>query len=182
MRLKDLSDSDMSSVQREVVSEAVAGKRGRVPAPLRAWLHSPEFGRRAQRLGEYLRYDTTLGPALSELAILVTGRFWKAEYEWYVHKREALKAGINPAVIDAIASHTYPSFSDAKSELVYRYSKTLLDSGKVGEELHDEAVAVLGQAGVVELVGVVGYYSLVALTLNAFDIGIPAGEKPELTP
>ena len=76
MRLKDLQPADMSDAQRRVADEAVAGKRGRVPAPLRAWLHSPELGARAQKLGEFLRYDTILGPRLSELAILVTARIW----------------------------------------------------------------------------------------------------------
>jgi 4-carboxymuconolactone decarboxylase len=99
MRIKDLSIDEMTGAQRRVAEEAASGKRGRVPGPLRVWLHSPEFGARAQRLGEFVRYDTVLGPKLSELAILVTARFWTSHYEWFAHKREALKAGLDPAVI-----------------------------------------------------------------------------------
>jgi 4-carboxymuconolactone decarboxylase len=182
MRLKELTTEQMTEAQRAVVDEAVAGKRGRVPAPLKAWLYSPELGRRAQRLGEFLRYDTSLGPALSELAILVTGRFWTAHYEWHAHKREALKAGVDPAIIEAIAKRRTPAFRESKSELVYRYSKTLLEDGRVDTALHKEAAAVLGETALVELVGVIGYYSLVAMTLNAFDVGLPEGEAPELLP
>ncbi len=182
MRLKELTAERMTEAQSAVAAEAVAGKRGRVPAPLKAWLYSPEFGRRAQHLGEFLRYDTGLGPALSELAILVTGRFWTAQYEWYAHKREALKAGIDPAIIEAIARRETPTFADATSELVFRYSNRLLKDGRVDAALHEEAAAVLSEAGVVELVGLIGYYSLVAMTLNAFDIGLPEGETPELLP
>jgi 4-carboxymuconolactone decarboxylase len=84
-RVPDLSDDDLSPEQRAVVAEAVAGLRGRMPAPMRAWLVSPELARRAQHLGEFLRYQTSLEPRLSELAILVTARFWTSHYEWYAH-------------------------------------------------------------------------------------------------
>ena len=87
MRVRDLRPDEMDADQVRVAAAASSGKRGRVPAPLRAWLHSPEMGDRAQRLGEFLRYDTVLGPALSELAILVTARAWTAHYEWFAHKR-----------------------------------------------------------------------------------------------
>jgi 4-carboxymuconolactone decarboxylase len=180
MRVKDLSPEDMSVEQRAVVAEAASGKRGRVPAPLRAWLHSPELGRRAQKLGEFIRYDTSLPPHLSELAILVTARHWTSHYEWYAHKRDGLKAGIDPAIIEAIAGRRQPSFPEPKAELVHDYVKTLLATSRVPDALHAAAVEALGEQGVVELVGIVGYYSLVALTLNAFEIELPEGETPEL--
>ncbi len=182
MRLKDLQPADMSDAQRRVADEAVAGKRGRVPAPLRAWLHSPELGARAQKLGEFLRYDTILGPRLSELAILVTARIWTSQYEWHVHKREALKAGLEPEIVDAIANRAPPPFADARTRIVHAYALTLHTTHAIPPELHAEAVAALGEQGVVELVGLLGYYTLVAMTLNAFDIAVPAGETAELTP
>jgi pimeloyl-ACP methyl ester carboxylesterase/alkylhydroperoxidase family enzyme len=182
MRIKDLSIDEMNEAQRAVAAEATSGKRGRVPAPLRAWLHSPELGRRAQRLGEFVRYETSLPPELSEIAILVTARFWTSHYEWYAHKREGLKAGIEAAVIDAIARRATPDFdlADRKAALVHDYAKILLAMGRVPEDLHAAAVEQLGEQSVVELVGILGYYSLVALTLNAFEIGLPEGEMPEL--
>jgi 4-carboxymuconolactone decarboxylase len=180
MRVRDLSADEMSVAQQAVAAEAASGKRGRVPAPLRAWLHSPELGRRAQKLGEFIRYDTSLPPQLSELAILVTARHWTSHYEWYAHKRDALKAGIDPGIIEMIARREEPGFPDPRAKLVHDYVKTVLATSRVPDALHAAALELLGEQGVVELVGIVGYYSLVALTLNAFEIGLPAGETPEL--
>jgi 4-carboxymuconolactone decarboxylase len=182
MRIPDPSLGEMTAAQRKVAEQAASGKRGHLPAPLRAWLHSPEFGDRAQRLGEFLRYDTTLPPALSELAILVTARFWTAHYEWYAHKREALKAGIAPSIIDAIATRATPVFDDTRAAAVHAYASALLASGRVGDALHAKAAREIGTTGVVELVGIIGYYSLVAMTLNAFEIDLPEGVTPELKP
>jgi 4-carboxymuconolactone decarboxylase len=182
MRIEDPSKGEMSEAQRKVAEESASGKRGHLPAPLRAWLHSPEFGNRAQRLGEYLRYDTSLPPELSELAILVTARFWTAHYEWFAHKREALKAGIKSSVIDAIATRATPDLDNARATAVYSYSRALLSGGRVDDALHAEAVKQIGTRGVVELVGIIGYYSLVAMTLNAFEIDLPDGVTPELKP
>jgi 4-carboxymuconolactone decarboxylase len=180
MRLKDLSPAEMDDEQRRTVEEAASGKRGGAPAPLRAWLHSPVLGSRAQRLGEFLRYDTTLQPSLSELAILVTARFWTSHYEWHAHKQEALKAGIAESVIEAIANRAVPALADLKARVVYDYARTLLETGRIPDALHTAAVKRLGEQGAVELVGIIGYYSLVAMTLNAFEIGLPDGETPEL--
>src|SRR2546426_12540188 len=94
--------AEMNDEQRQVYEATVAGRRGRAPAPLLVWLQSPELANRAQKLGELVRYETTLPPRLSELAILVVARFWTAHYEWFAHKREALKAGVDPGVIDDI--------------------------------------------------------------------------------
>jgi 4-carboxymuconolactone decarboxylase len=182
MRLPDLTPEQMTPEQRRVADNAIAGKRGRLPAPLRAWLHSPVFGDRAQSLGEFLRYDTTLGPALSELAILITARFWTAQYEWYAHKKLALQAGVSPAVCDAIARRERPTFPDAKAELVYDYAMAMHTDRTVTQAMHGRAVAALGEAGVVELVGLLGYYTMVSMTLNGFGIGVPPGEPEELAP
>jgi len=182
MRISTIAPETMTPEQKRTAEEAASGKRGRMPAPLRAWIHSPEFGARAQRLGEFLRYDTSLGPVLSELAILVTARHWTSHYEWFVHKREALKAGLTPEVIDAIAARRRPSFDDPRAVAVYDYAIALTGTRNVPLPVHDAAVAALGEAGTVELVGVLGYYALVSMTLNAFDIGLPEGETPELLP
>jgi 4-carboxymuconolactone decarboxylase len=165
-----------------VVDEATSGKRGRMPAPLRAWLHSPELGRRAQRLGEFVRFDTILGPKLSELAVLVTARFWTSHYEWFIHRRQALEAGLDPAVIEAVARRQTPSFDDPAAKAVYDYAIALHHTHTAPETVHAAALEALGDQGVVELVGILGYYTLVAMTLNAFEIGPPEGEPLELQP
>ena len=182
MRLTELQPEAMDAEQRRVVEAATSGKRGRVPAPMRAWLHSPVLADRAQSLGEFLRYDTSLGPAQSELAILVTARFWTSQYEWYAHKKLALQAGVDPALIDAIARREPPHFPDEKAAVVYDYARAMHERHGVDEALHGRAVAALGERGVVELVGVLGYYTLVSMTLNGFGLGLPDGETPELAP
>lgn len=170
----------MTEAQKAAVKEAVSGIRGRVPAPMVAWLQNPELASRGQKLGELLRYQTTLEPRLSELAILVCGRHWTSHHEWTAHKREGLKAGMDPEVIAAIAARRTPSLRDAREQAVYDVSTTLLATGRVPKPLYEAGVAALGERGMVELVGILGYYCLVALTLNAFELGIPGSIAPEL--
>ncbi|HEV7264230.1 MAG TPA: carboxymuconolactone decarboxylase family protein [Falsiroseomonas sp.] len=173
-------DAEMTQAQREVCAEAISGLRGRVPAPMIAWIRNPELARRAQRLGELLRYQTTLEPRLSELAILVCARHWTSHYEWTVHKREGLKAGMDPDVVAAIAARQVPVLRDAQEQAVYDVAGALLAAGRVPAALHRRGTEVLGERGLVELVALLGYYSLVALTLNAFEIGLPEAAAPEL--
>jgi 4-carboxymuconolactone decarboxylase len=180
MRVATIPLEQMTPEQRVAHDEVVAGVRGRMPAPMRAWIHSPEMAGHTQKLGAFLRYHTSLPPALSELAILVTARYWTSHYEWYAHKREGLKAGLDPAIVAAVAERREPAFSDPAQRLVFEYSKSLHETKVVSQPLHDAAVAALGERGVVELVGILGYYGLVSMTLNAFDIGVPEGERPEL--
>ncbi len=182
MRLRTLSPGEMSDDQKAIYAESTASKRGVVTPPLRAWIHAPEVARHANRLGAFLRYDTTLGPRYSELAILVTARTWSAQFEWYAHKKMALEAGLEPAIVDAINHRRTPVFDDAKARLVYDFATVLNRDRKVPDALYREAVATLGETGVVELVGLLGYYSLVSMTLNTFDVGIPDGETCDLVP
>ena len=161
-------------------AEAVAGIRGRVPAPMVAWIQNAALASRAQKLGELLRYQTSLEPRLSELAILVCGRHWTSHHEWTAHKREGLKAGMDPEVIAAIAARRTPTLRDAREQAVYDVSTTLLATGRVPKPLYEAGVAALGERGMVELVGILGYYCLVALTLNTFELGLPGSIAPEL--
>jgi 4-carboxymuconolactone decarboxylase len=165
----------MSSAQRAVYDAVIAGKRGRAPLPLLAWLASPEFAQRAQSLGEFARYETTLAPRLSELAILLVAHHWQAAYEWASHKKEALRAGVEEKTIAAIAAGQTPSFAQQDELAVYEFSQSLLVHRAVEESLYRRAAAALGERGVVELVGVLGYYTLIAMTLNVFEI-LPAAE------
>ncbi|OYU19832.1 MAG: 4-carboxymuconolactone decarboxylase [Rhodobacteraceae bacterium PARR1] len=172
----------LSPAQTEVVAEVVSGKRGKVPAPMMAWLRNPELARRGQRLGELLRFETTLEPALSELAIIICGRYWTSHHEWTAHKRMALEAGLDPRTIADIASRKAdPYLRDDREDVVFRVSTLLLAQTKIDATLYDEGIRVLGETGMVELVAILGYYCMVALTLNAFEIGLPDSFAPELT-
>lgn len=170
----------MTPEQSAVHDEAASGRRGHAPAPLRAWIQNPELARRAQKLGELLRYETSLSPRLSELAILVTARHWTSHYEWKVHKAEALKAGLPASAIDAIARRETPAFTDPADRIVFAVSSTLLAAHAIPEPLYREAIATLGERGLVELVAVLGYYGLVSMTLNAFEIGLPEARQRDL--
>jgi 4-carboxymuconolactone decarboxylase len=177
-----IPEESYTAEQRAIVEETVAGARGHVPAPLLAWLASPELGRRAQHLGEFIRYKTSLPPRLSELAILVTARHWTAQFEWYAHKKEALRGGLSAEIIDDIAARRPPRFKAPDEELVYRFAHAVHERHGVDDALYRECVTAFGDVGVVDLVGLLGYYTLVAMTLNTFEIGVPHGEKEELPP
>jgi 4-carboxymuconolactone decarboxylase len=180
-RIKIRTREELNEEQRLVYDAAVAGKRGRAPAPLLAWLESPVLADRAQKLGEFARYDTTLSPRLSELSILVTARFWTSQYEWAIHKQEALKAGLDNAIIDAIAARREPDFKNHDERLVYEFANKLHENHTIGSDLYQRAVDMLGDRGVVELVGILGYYTLISMTLNVFEID-PPDRVSELAP
>jgi 4-carboxymuconolactone decarboxylase len=160
----------MTPAQRQAYDAIVVGRRGRAPAPFLAWLHSPELASRAQKLGEFVRYETTMGPRLSELAILVVARWWSSEYEWAIHKTEALKAGLSARVIEDIDHQRSPAFERPDEQAVFDFAMSLCRTRWVPDPIYRGAVAAIGEQGVVELVGVLGYYTLISMTLNAFDI------------
>ncbi|MBT2305199.1 carboxymuconolactone decarboxylase family protein [Variovorax paradoxus] len=170
----------LTPAQAQACAEAVAGKRGKVPAPMTCWLHSPELARRAQALGEMVRFDTTLEPHLCEMAILLCARHWTAHVEWNAHKALALKAGLDPQVISDIAATRRPGLADDRARAVYDVATTLLATGRVPSPMYDQALAALGERGLVELVGVLGYYCLVSLTLNTFEVGLPESVAHDL--
>ncbi|QWG23897.1 carboxymuconolactone decarboxylase family protein [Bradyrhizobium sediminis] len=180
MRLKLLSPGEMSPAQKETYDESIAGKRGAPPAPMMAWLNSPEMARHATRLGEVLRFDTMFPAKLSEIAILVTARHWTAHYEWYAHKRLALKGGMDPGIIDDIRNRRTPTFDDPRGQVIYDVAKSLHEGHGVSQALYDEAVKVLTVRGVTEIIGLCGYYTMVSMTLNTFEFELPAGETSEL--
>lgn len=182
MRLPTLSPSEMTDDQTTIYTESEVSKRGVVTPPLRAWIHAPEVARHANRLGAYLRYDTTLGARYSELAILVTARYWSAQYEWYAHKKLALQAGLDTQIIDAINHRRVPDFDDPKAQLIYEFSESLHENHNVPKLLYERAIELLGNKGVVELVGLLGYYTLVSMTLNTFEVELPEGETSDLVP
>ena len=178
-RLKEIAPEQMSEAQREACAQMVAGKRGRVPPPFQALLPSPTLCMRAQSLGEFLRYDSALLPRLSELAILVTARFWSAQYEWHVHAAMAEKGGLDRAIIDAIAESRDPSRAMKEDErAVYAFARMLHEKHQVDDATYTEAVRCLGDRAVVDLVGILGYYTLISMTLNVFEVPVPGGNPP----
>ncbi len=173
----DLIDDE----QRAVWDGVVSGPRGRVIGPLRAAIHAPVLARAWSSLGESLRFGTSLGKRRAELAIIVTGRRWSAQVEWFIHAQAAADAGVQPDIIAAIRDGKAPHFVDADDALIYDYARLLLRDGTVPADLHARVTARFGIKGVVELTALVGYYSMVAMTLNAHDVPLPDDAVPPLT-
>jgi len=169
-RLETPLYESMSPDQQKVHEEIVSGPRGAVQGPLGVWLWRAELASRAQTLGRYCRYDSSLPPRLSELAILVTARHWSAEFEWQSHKQPALDAGLDPAIVEAIRKGEKPDFDSTSEQIVYEFSTELQNHKKVSDTTYNTAVKELGKEVVVDLVGVLGYYALISMTINAFEV------------
>jgi 4-carboxymuconolactone decarboxylase len=173
-----LDEAHLTAEQQAVFNDIRSGPRGLVEGPLRVWLQSPAFAERAQKLGAFCRYGTRLPARLSELAIVIVGAHWRSGFEWSVHAPIAAKAGIDPEVLEAIRVGVRPSLIRADERAVYRFSRELLDTKRISEDAYKEVVELVGTEGAVELVGILGYYTLICMTINAFEIPTADG-KPE---
>ena len=169
-RLPELEQSQMDNRQKQVYKEIVSGPRGMVRGPLAIWLHRVNFAEKAQALGQYCRYESSLAPRLSELAILTTARIWDATFEWQAHLSPALGSGIDPTVIDSLLADKPPVFVEADEALVYEFTYELNVKRYISDELYERSVSILGEAGTVDLVGILGYYTLISMTIKAFDV------------
>ena len=167
--------TDMTEDQRQVADAIRASKRGVVQGPLIAWLHSPALADRAQALGAFCRYDTSLPPRLSELAIITVGAYWQAGFEWHVHAPIAIAAGLDAAAVEALRTGDTPHFEAEDEQAVWRFVHHLLHDKAVSDATYRTAADTLGAVGVVELVGIVGYYGLICMTIKAFQLPVPAG-------
>lgn len=174
-RHPELDESRLTPEQRAVFDAIRSGPRGKVEGPLRVWLQSPELASRAQALGAFCRYGTSLPPRLSELAILVTGAHWRSGFEWAAHAPIALAAGLPAELIEAIRTGGKPVFPDRETAAVWRFANELTARRTVSDAVFAEARAVLGTGGVVELVGILGYYTLISMTINVFEVPLPPG-------
>jgi 4-carboxymuconolactone decarboxylase len=173
-RIPDLDESTLSADQRRVYDLIRAGPRGVVQGPLRIWLTSPDFAERAQSLGAYCRYHTSLEPRLSELAIIIVGAYWRAGFEWAVHAPIAERAGISSEAIAAIKSGRQPELEEDEGA-VYAFTCELLQLHEVHATTYERLTSLLGQKAAVDLVGILGYYSMICMTINAFQVAAPPG-------
>jgi 4-carboxymuconolactone decarboxylase len=181
-RFKPLTYSQLTPEQKTMADHLLAGERGGMNGPFNVTLRSPEVGDQAQKLGALLRFHSTLPTKLNEMAILMTGRFWNAQYEWSAHKKLALKAGLSPAVIDAIAVGKRPASMQPDEQVIYNFANELLQNRQVSDASFAAAVKMFGERGAVDLTGVMGYYCFVSMMLDIDRYPLPDGEKPELKP
>ncbi len=177
-RLPPLPADAMTPDQKRVHDAIVSGPRGAIAGPFGPWLRSPELADRAQQLGAFCRFGSSLPPRLSELAILVTARHWTAQFEWWAHARMAREGGLAEPVIEAIRDRRRPEAMQADEAAVHDYCAAALGQGRVDDATYGRVVETLGEVAAVELVGIIGYYCLVSLTLNVFGVEVPDGSTP----
>ena len=180
-RLTLPTPEEMTTQQRTIHDQIVSGPRKRLVGPLRAALHNPTLADKWQQLGQVLRFEISLPPHLKELAILVTARRWSSQLEWGIHAGDAVKAGLKDDIIEAVRHCRAPDFKDDKAAAeIYEYARLLVQTGDVTQDAHHAIVARWDEVGVVELTALVGYYSMVAMTLNAHRIPLPEGVQADL--
>jgi 4-carboxymuconolactone decarboxylase len=175
-RIADIDPARLTPEQKRVHDMVVAGPRGRIAGPLTVWLTSPPLAERAQELGAFCRYHSSLPPRLSELAILTAGAFWRSGYEWYAHSRIGVERGLDPAKLEVMRTGGTPAFEKEDEAAIYAFSNELLRTRRVSQATYERTVNLFGERGAVDLVGILGYYSLICLTINAFEVKPPAPE------
>ncbi len=172
----------MTREQRRVYDEILSGPRTRVVGPLGPALHQPELASVWAKFGEYLRFGTTIPARLRELAILVTARRWNSQVEWHIHAQAARRAGLPEDVLEAIRAADPPVFDDPLDALIYEYARAMQMTGQVPLDVYENVVEHFQAVGVVELTAVIGYYTLVSMTLNAHEIPMENDAPPPLVP
>lgn len=183
-RLSPVLPDVMSDAQRAMFDAVVGGKRGPgmiapdggLIGPFNALMRNPELGDRIQRVGEALRFETSLSRRVIEVVTLVVGAHWRAQFEWWAHERLAREAGVSDAVINAIKQGEQPNFEDTSEAVAYDVVTELHGTQRVSDATYARAVDMFGETGVFEIVSLVGYYTLISVVLNTFDIPLAEGK------
>jgi 4-carboxymuconolactone decarboxylase len=178
-RVAVLAEDALTPPQRALLDSIRSGPRGggiNIRGPFAVFLHAPEFGELAQKLGGYCRYQTAVPPRLSEFAILVTAKLWRAQYEWFAHVPQAERAGVKPATIRDLHQGRVPKSAPKDERAIYDFVQELYKTRRVSDRNFKRVSAILGEAATVEFVGILGYYVLISMILNVFRMPIPEGE------
>ena len=178
MRPLPFDPKQLNEDQTTVYQTILDGPRGEVVGPLKVWLKSPSLAMKAQDLGKFARYETSLSSIMSELAILVTARIWSSGFEWSHHAPIALATGLEQHVVDALSFAKIPVFNDEKLKLIFQFCVELHRDHKVSDTTYSKAYETLGETTVIELVAICGYYGFISMTINSF--AVPDGEGPSL--
>ena len=181
-RFKPLSYDEMTPAQKTMLEHLLAGPRAGANGPFNVLLRSPEIGDLGQEFGASTRFKSSLPQKLYELAILVTARHWTSQYEWQAHHRSALQAGLSPAIADAIAQGRRPAAMQKDEEAVYNFVSELLNTKQVSDATFAAAKNAFGERGVVDIIGVTGWYNVVSMLLNVDRYPVLEGTQPELKP
>ncbi|MBY0336755.1 MAG: carboxymuconolactone decarboxylase family protein [Acetobacteraceae bacterium] len=171
----------MTAEQRAVAQAIMSGPRGRISGPFGVLLRAPGMADHVQKLGAHLRFGGTLDGALREIAILTVSRRWAAQFEWFAHHPIAASLGVDAAAMERLRRGEDPGFADARQQLVWRAARCVLDTGRLDDALFAAARDALGEAALVELLGVLGYYTLLSFVLNVGRVpvdGPPPFDEP----
>lgn len=177
-RMPPIADADLTDEQREASATFAEGRGYGVRGPFVPMLRSPEVLLRVKAMGDYLRFKSVLEPRLSEMAILVTARFWSQNYEWHAHRPLAEKGGLSPAIADAIADGRRPENMAADEEALYNFATELHVNKSVSDQTYARAKEHFGEQGIIDLTGLCGHYTLVAMMLNVARVPLPEGSTP----
>ena len=181
-RFKPLTWETLNPAQLKMVESVMTGQRGSMQGPYNVLLRSPELGNLAQQFGAHTRFNSSLPLALNELAILLVARFWTCQFVWWAHKRIALEAGLDQTLIQAILLGQRPQNFTVDTAVAYEFCDELLQTRSVTDKSYAAAVKLFGEAGVVDLMGTMSYYTLVSMSLNVDQYPLPDGALPELEP
>jgi 4-carboxymuconolactone decarboxylase len=181
-RMPPIPADKLTDMQKKVSAELIAGPRGALVGPFIPLLRSPEFMSRVQKVGEYLRYNTKLGSNISEFVILIAARQWTQQFEWDAHESLALKAGVKPETIAAVAEGRRPAGMSADEEIVHDFCIELHHNRCVTDAAYGRVVSRFGEQGIIDIVGLCGYYTLLGMVMNVARTPLPAGKTPPLAP
>jgi 4-carboxymuconolactone decarboxylase len=173
-RMPEMTLETMTPAQRSIAEAIMTGPRGRMSGPFNAWLRNPILADRLQKVGEYVRFNTSLDKRINEMAILMTAQAWGAQYEWYAHAPLALKAGLDPKVLAAIGAGRKPENMKDDEAIVWEFTTQLRRDHSVDDAIYARALEKFGEAGIIDLVAVNGYYDVVSMTLNVARVKPPA--------
>jgi len=177
-RFRTLALEELTPEQRAVADRIISGQRGAVRGPFNALLRSPDLCDRAERMGEYVRFRSSLSEKLKEFAIMITTRHWSASFAWHVHRGLAEKAGLDPAIGDAVAVGRRPEKLDGDETAIYDFCTEALKNHDVSDQAYDAVLRRWGERGVVDLIYTMGHYCAMALVLNVDRYALPAGVEP----
>jgi 4-carboxymuconolactone decarboxylase len=181
-RMPPIPADKLTDAQKKAIEEFKAARSADISGPFVPMLRSPEVMNRARALGDYLRFRSTLPPRLSEFVILMTARRWTQQYEWNAHEPLALKGGLKQEIVRAIAEGRRPAQMAEDEEILYDFCDELARTQSVSDATYARAVGKFGEAGVVDAVGITGYYTMLAMVLNTARTPLPDGAKPALAP
>ena len=173
-RMPEMTLEKMTPAQRSIAEAIMTGPRGRMSGPFNAWLRSPVLADRLQKVGEYVRFNTSLDKRINEMAILMTAQAWGAQYEWYAHAPLALKAGLDPQVLAAIGAGRKPENMKDDEAIVWEFTTQLRRDHSVDDAIYAKALEKFGEQGIIDLIAVNGYYDVVSMTLNVAHVKAPA--------